>query len=371
MSRIATRYIDYHNLTPKMSIAELSNYSEGLVKILKDVKARDHARNRIQKLGFSKDQTYALIPIQTSGRRVTGRDPVKKLALYIKENEDNLEAKEINELARNLAETGPTDIAKSSLLKLLRKELRQLNANSITLEAIYAPDITIASNKEQRGRQERREDEGYDCPEFFTLEKVQGRLQKCDTANPPTIQNLIDIMVMLCMRPADVRNLHIDQYNSNNAEWYDPKYSWYCTGYAKNKNDEPRPFVSMEKDPLRAIELLTWIQKSIPERFPFLVKDEDGDVNVHPINNFLIPYGISSSYLRKIGSEHAIIIHEGKTRSKCNHLCKLALRHKINREASDHYGIMNSRPNIPAPKQENSEVEDIIDLYGEISDDDN
>ncbi|CAH1768326.1 6696_t:CDS:2 [Entrophospora sp. SA101] len=239
MSRIATRYIDYHNLTPKMSIAKLSHYAEELVKILKDAKARDHARNWIQKLGFSKDQTYALIPNQTSGRHVTGRDLVKKLALYIKENETNLEPEQINELAYNLAKTGPTDIAQSSLLKLLRKELRQLNANYIALEAIYVPDITRASNKEQERRQEHY---------------------------------------------------------------------------------------------------------------------KDGDVNVHPINNFLIPYGISSSLLRKIGSDHAIIIHE-------------ALRHKINREASDHYGIMNNRPNTPAPKQENSEVEDIIDLYGEISDD--
>ncbi|CAJ0637733.1 2275_t:CDS:2 [Entrophospora sp. SA101] len=152
-------------------------------------------------------------------------------------------------------------------------------------------------------------------------------------------------MVMLCMRPADVRNLHIDQYNSNNAEWYDPKYSWYCTGYAKNKNDEPRPLRITYLDP-----------KINSPKFPFLIKDKDGDVNVHPINNFLIPYGISSSLLRKIGSDHAIIIHEGKTRSKCNRLCKLALRHKINREASDHYGIMYNRPNTPAPKQENSIV---------------
>jgi len=134
----------------------------------------------------------------------------------------------------------------------------------------------------------------------------------------------------------------------------------------------------MEKNPLRAKELLIWIQKSIPKRFSFLIKDEDGDVNVHLINNFLIPYGISSSYLRKIGSDHAIIIHEGKTRSKCNRLCKLALRHKINREASDHYGVMNDRPNISAPrpitpmiKQEYDEVSDIFDLYREISDDEN
>ena len=40
-----------------MSIAELSNCAEELVKNLKDAKAHDHARNWIQKLRFSKDQT--------------------------------------------------------------------------------------------------------------------------------------------------------------------------------------------------------------------------------------------------------------------------------------------------------------------------
>ena len=35
----------------------------------------------------------------------------------------------------------------------------------------------------------------------------------------------------------------------------------------------------------------------------------------------------------------------------------------------EHYGIMNDRLNTLAPKQENDEVLDIIDLYGEISDD--
>ncbi|CAG8667073.1 10168_t:CDS:1, partial [Acaulospora colombiana] len=218
MSRIATNFADKYNLTPQMSVIELSNHTEELIKILRDPKVRENARNRFQKLGFSKEQKYALIPIQTSGRRIMGRDPVKKLALYIKENEDNLEPEQINELAYNLARTGPIVIAQSSLLKLLRKELRRLNTKYITLEAIYIPNITQESNKEQGKRQELREDEGYNCPEFFTLEKVQERLQKCDTANPPTIQNLIDTMVMLCMRPADVRNLHIDQYNSNNAE---------------------------------------------------------------------------------------------------------------------------------------------------------
>ena len=107
----------------------------------------------------------------------------------------------------------------------------------------------------------------------------------------------------------------------------------------------------MEKNPEQARKLLIWIQKAIPAKFLFLIRDKDGDVNVHPINNFLAVYKISSSYLRKIGSEHAIIIHEGRNDSHRNKLRKLALRHKINREASDHYGIMNDRPIVPTTRE--------------------
>ncbi|CAG8742951.1 5302_t:CDS:2, partial [Ambispora leptoticha] len=57
-------------------------------------------------------------------------------------------------------------------------------------------------------------------------------------------------------------------------------------------------------------------------------ENKDGDVNVHPINNFLAVYGIRSSHLRKIGSEHAIIIHKGKNSAQCKRLRQLALRHK-------------------------------------------
>ncbi|CAG8653921.1 10178_t:CDS:1, partial [Paraglomus brasilianum] len=152
-----------------------------------------------------------------SGRRVTGRDPIEKLAQYIKENEDNLEPEEINTLAYNLAKTAPTVIAQSSRLKLLRKKLRILNAKYLTLEAIYIPDITQKSNKEQAINQELREDEGYDCPEFFYLENVQKRLKDCNITNSPTMQNLMDIMIMLSMRPADVANLRIDYYKPSST----------------------------------------------------------------------------------------------------------------------------------------------------------
>ena len=72
----------------------------------------------------------------------------------------------------------------------------------------------------------------------------------------------------------------------------------------------------MEKNPVRARELLTWIQKAIAKRFPFLLMGEDDNVNVYPINNFLAPYGISLCHLRKIGADHASRVHGGKNDSR-------------------------------------------------------
>jgi len=42
-----------------------------------------------------------------------------------------------------------------------------------------------------------------------------------------------------------------------------------------------------------------------------LLKSEDDNVSVYPINNFLKPYGISSCHLRKIGADHASRVHGG------------------------------------------------------------
>lgn len=69
------------------------------------------------------------------------------------------------------------------------------------------------------------------------------------------------------------RTVRSFNYKANNAEWYNPKYSWYCTGYAKHQKDEPRPFVSMEKDPLWAKELLTYLDsKSNSNQVPIFNK---------------------------------------------------------------------------------------------------
>jgi hypothetical protein len=81
-----------------------------------------------------------------------------------------------------------------------------------------------------------------------------------DVSKIPTRENLADVIVMLNMRPAEVRFLQINHYEldpSNIPAWYKGGYSWYCTGYVKNKGEKkknpvPRPLLFMEKNPERA-----------------------------------------------------------------------------------------------------------------------
>ena len=76
----------------------------------------------------------------------------------------------------------------------------------------------------------------------------------------------------------------------------------------------------MEKDPIRAKELLTWIQNAIPEKFTFLQKNRSGIVNVNPINTTIAEHEITSRKLRVIGADHASRIHGGKNNSYYQYL---------------------------------------------------
>ena len=116
-----------------------------------------------------------------------------------------------------------------------------LGADYLITEATKVPIITEGANWIQARKHILRGINGYDCPEFFYLEKVQERLNECNITKPPSMQNLIDVMIMLCMRSADVKNLRINQYKPSHESWYNPDYSWYCIGYAKNKGKIKEP----------------------------------------------------------------------------------------------------------------------------------
>ncbi|CAG8780786.1 25721_t:CDS:2, partial [Gigaspora margarita] len=258
-----------------LTYGQLSSYIEELASKLSDGKtkdqarkARDQAKRRFQQLGLSKEQADTLIPIHAPGRHVGERDPIKVIAQYIIKND--LPPEEINGIAYDLASSAPTTVAGNSRLNLLWKKLRSLGANYPITEATKIPFITEEANQIQARKHILHGINGYDCPEFFYLEKVQERLNE-----------------------SDVKNLRINRYKPN------------------REVEEPQPFLSMEKNPIQARELLIWIQKSITDKFPFLLKDKDGNTNVAPLNQFLSRHKITSFILRKIGADHASRIHGG------------------------------------------------------------
>ena len=88
------------------------------------------------------------------------------------------------------------------------------------ISATKIPEITRASNKIQQKRTEQRKNEGLHYPDHFSLESVKERLDLYVVSNTPDKQALADVMIMLCIHPAEIKNLRI----ANGG----------VTGYAKN-----------------------------------------------------------------------------------------------------------------------------------------
>jgi len=198
-------------------------------------------------------------------------------------------------------------------------------------------EITRSANKIQKERSEQRENEGIDFPDHFSLESVKERLDGYDVSKTPGLQALADVMIMLCIRPAEIKTLRIS--------------SGGVTGYAKNwgQQDIPRVFRLLEKNEERAKQLLIWIQEAITSgklRDPgmsgvkwfntFLKKDRFLPETGKP----LLP-----RYLRKLGAVFAVVTHGAKNLSDAMTIASQALRHRPDNHASpaQNYTIVNYR----------------------------
>jgi hypothetical protein len=100
----------------------------------------------------------------------------------------------------------------------------------------------------------------------------------------------------------------------------------------------------MEKNPESACQLLIWIQTAIKNGH---LRDP-GIVGVKWLNKFLKKYNLKPGDLRKIGADHACIVHEG-----CNDADRLNIRRKALRHSPDgphspaeNYAIINDRQKI-------------------------
>ena len=80
-------------------------------------------------------------------------------------------------------------------------------------------------------------------PKHFSLANMQKKIQNMDVSKTLTREDLADMIVMLSMRPAEVRSLQINYYEldpSNISAWYKDGYSWYCTGYLKSRGEKKK-----------------------------------------------------------------------------------------------------------------------------------
>ena len=216
-----------------MSIEELSQYAPEMRNLLGDDREkRCQARNRLQKgYQFSKEQAFALIPDQRIGRyisqvpvleepgieaevnislvsdNVPEGETIKETAQHIAR--DNLSERDVKAISRTLVETASDPVVALSHLSRLRRELRTLNVPEKIISATKILEITRASNKIQQERTEQRKNEGLHYLDHFSLESVKEQLDLYVVSNTPDKQALADVIIILCIRPAEIKNLRI------------------------------------------------------------------------------------------------------------------------------------------------------------------
>ncbi|CAG8544671.1 16255_t:CDS:2 [Gigaspora rosea] len=219
MFAITTKFVTDHELTNKISLEELSQYVPEILELLTDDKEKRLGRYKSQvpvpeRSGLEAEKVNTC---QVSDSTCT-EETIKEMAQHIVR--DKLSEKDIKAISRALVETAPDPVVALSRLSRLRRELRTLNASEKIIFATLNPEITRSSNKIQKERSEKCKNKGIDFPDYFSLESVKEKLDLYDVSNTPDKQALADVMIMLCIRPAEIKNLCITNRG--------------VTGYAKN-----------------------------------------------------------------------------------------------------------------------------------------
>ncbi|KAF0510839.1 hypothetical protein F8M41_018389 [Gigaspora margarita] len=215
MSAIATKIIEKYNLSSEMSVTDLSRYTSEFLENLTDDRKRNQARRRFRegfkfideqnRYGFSEGQVDDLFSIEKNvqpKRKTTHKVPCSAVNIVIS---NQVLQETIGEMAHRLLRDKLSiwDIrAKAYALALSAK-----NANAV--EATKFPDITEEANKIQRDNQKKAEANHIDYPDHFMLESVRERLDDYDVSTLPDLRALADVMVMLCIRPAELTTLCI------------------------------------------------------------------------------------------------------------------------------------------------------------------
>jgi hypothetical protein len=250
------QFLKKHNLTADSTPEQLSEHAPELDALLPDWMARRCVKVALAKSTenrrlFSKERIEALVPDKRKGKLT-----IEKRAKYCAKAGDAMDI-----LAHHL-ELGPRNndeneiVASGSRQSQFRVKLEEGGVDTEIIDTFAKDkDLIQESNKIQKKRTKKRMANPDRIPIHFSLANVQKRIQNMDVSKIPTREDLADVIVMLSMRPGEVRSLQINHYEpdpSNVPAWYKEGYSWYSTGYLKGRgekkgNPDSRPFLSMEK----------------------------------------------------------------------------------------------------------------------------
>ncbi|CAG8781897.1 42649_t:CDS:2, partial [Gigaspora margarita] len=191
---------------------------------LTDDRKRNQARKRLRDgFKFSSDQVNVLIPNQRSGKNKTinlvegnyriAKPPksseeeiIREITKRILQNRYRFSEDQVNALfSIQKNESKTINIVNSKRQSLLSSKDQASNETIGNMaQRILRDNLVLEMDSRKRAKANR-----IDYPDEFTLESVKERLDDYDVSTSPDLQALADVIIMLCIRPAELITLRI------------------------------------------------------------------------------------------------------------------------------------------------------------------
>ncbi len=227
---VLEQFLEKHNLSADSTLEQLSKHASELDALLPD----DWMARRCVKVvlangtnnrrSFSKEKIDAFMPdkrkktLTIEGRAEFCATAGDAIDIFTHHLDLDLKNKDENEI-----------IASVSRQLTFRVKLAEGGVDSAIIEEFAKDkDLIQDSNKIQKEQTKKRMANSDRIPIHFSLVNVSKRLQNIDTSKIPTKEDFADMIVMLSMRPEEVRSLQINHYEpdpSNIPAWYKEGYS--------------------------------------------------------------------------------------------------------------------------------------------------
>jgi len=223
---ILDQLLEKYNLSAESTPEQLSKHASELGASLPDWKARKSVKEALTRRKFSKEQIEALVPNQ---RKCNSKPTIEERAKYCAKTGDFIDIVANHWKLRPKSNDENEIVAGASRQSTFRVKLAEGGVDPAIIEAFAKDkDLIQESNKIQKKRTKKQMANPDRIPIHFSMARVSKRLQNMDVSKIPTREDLADVIVMLSMRPAEVRSLQINHYQldpSNIPAWYKEGYS--------------------------------------------------------------------------------------------------------------------------------------------------